>query len=121
MRASRSELSTPAAAKERASRRRASTRVVPGPICGSSVTSAALPIPLASRAGLFGGHERRLVLRDQGSDDLVERFALYHLRQLVEGEIDAVVSHPRLRKIVGTDAFRPVSGTDLAAAIGRTC
>src|SRR5579859_932906 len=34
---------------------------------------------------------RRLILDDQGVDDFVERFAVHHLGQVVEGQVDAVV------------------------------
>ena len=42
-----------------------------------------------------------------------------HLVELVEGEVDAVVGHPPLRKIVGADALRAVARADLALARRR--
>ena len=60
------------------------------------------------------------MLGDERIDDLVQRFAFHHLRQLVEREIYAVIGDARLREIVGTDALRPVAGADLPAALGSS-
>src|ERR1700728_4765471 len=57
---------------------------------------------------------------DQGVDDFAQGFTFHDLGQLVEREIDAVVGHAALRKIVGADAFGAVAGADLAAALGGT-
>src|SRR5262249_16496141 len=60
----------------------------------------------------------RLMLAHQRVDDLAQRFAFHHLRQLVEGEIDAVVPPPPLRKIIGADALGAIAGADLPAPLG---
>src|SRR5215813_2423513 len=41
-----------------------------------------------------------------------------HLRQLVEREIDAMVAHAPLGKIIGADALRAVTGADLPSTFG---
>ena len=71
-----------------------------------------------SSRGLFGREQRRLMFGDQRVDDFAQRFAFENLRQLVERQIDAVVRHAALRKIVGADALGAVAGADLAAAFG---
>src|SRR6476659_4976915 len=55
----------------------------------------------------------RLVVGDQRIDYLVESLAAQNLVEFVEREIDAVVSHAALRKIVGADALRAVARPDL--------
>ena len=52
---------------------------------------------------------------DQRVDDLVE-IALHHPVELVERQVDAVVGHPPLRKIVGADALGAVARPDLQLA-----
>src|SRR5450631_3266878 len=59
------------------------------------------------------------MLGDERVDDLVQRLAFHHLRQLVQGQIDAVVGDAALRKIIGADAFRAVARADLPAPVGR--
>src|SRR5262249_49968095 len=66
---------------------------------------------------IFGCEQRRLMLGHQRVDDLAQRFAGHDLRQLVEREIDAVVGHAGLRKIVGADPLGAVAGADLAAPL----
>ena len=61
------------------------------------------------------------MLGDQCVDDLVESFALYDLRQLMQREVNAVIGDAALRVIVSPDAFRTVARTDLAAPFGRAC
>src|SRR5262245_14769101 len=74
--------------------------------------------PTSMPSRLFGGEQRRLMLGHQRVDDLAQRLAGDHLRQLVEREVDAVVAHPPLGEIVGADALGAVAGADLAAPIG---
>src|ERR1700752_4236926 len=64
------------------------------------------------------GELRRLVLRGQRIDELAQRFARNHLRQLVERQIDAVVGDAALREIIGADALAAVAGADLFLAVG---
>src|SRR5688572_21949999 len=58
------------------------------------------------------------MFRHQRVDDLAQRFALDHLRQIVESEIDTVVGYPALREIVSSDAFRAVATADLTTTLG---
>src|SRR5271155_1558814 len=58
------------------------------------------------------------MLGDQRIDKFTERLALHDLRQLVEREVDAMLRHAALRKIVGSDAFRAIASSDLAATFG---
>src|SRR5262249_59414504 len=60
----------------------------------------------------------RLVLGHERVDDLAQRLAFDHLRQLVKREIDAVVAHAPLRKIISADALGAVARADLAAPLG---
>ena len=53
--------------------------------------------------------QRGLMLGDERIDDLIQRLALHDLGQLVEGQIDAMVAHATLRKVVGADALGPVA------------
>src|SRR5262247_2334453 len=71
-----------------------------------------------SSGACLRGQELRLVFGHERIDDLAQRLALDDLRQLVEGEIDAVVAHASLREIVGADALGAIAGADLAAALG---
>ena len=66
----------------------------------------------------LGREQRGLMLGHQRVDDLAERLAFHHLRQLVERQIDAVVGDAALRKIIGADALGAVAGADLAAPLG---
>src|SRR5271165_3644195 len=70
------------------------------------------------------GQQRSLMLGYQRIDDLAQRLALDNLRKLIEGEIDAVVAHAPLRKIVGADALgtitRPYLSTALRGAFSVT-
>src|SRR5262249_37562862 len=67
---------------------------------------------------LLGRQQRGLMLGHQRVDDLAERLALDHLRQLVERQGDPVIGDAALRKIVGPDALGAVARSDLAAALG---
>ena len=49
------------------------------------------------------------MLGDQCIDDFAQAFALHHLGQIVERQIDAVVGDAPLRKVVGTDALGAVA------------
>src|SRR3954452_16859153 len=53
-------------------------------------------------------------------DQLAQRLAGDHLRQLVERQVDAVIGDAPLRKIIGADALGAVAGADLLASIRRT-
>ena len=64
------------------------------------------------------GKPLRLVFGHKSLDHLVESLAGYHLVQLVEGEVDAVVGHASLREIVGPDPLGAVAGADLALSRG---
>ena len=59
------------------------------------------------------------MLRGQRVDQLAERLACDHLRQLIEREVDAVIGDAALRKIIGADALGAVAGADLLAAFHR--
>jgi len=61
--------------------------------------------------------QRGLMLGHQRVDDLAQRLALDHLRQLVEREIDAVVGNAALREIIGADALGAVARADLPAPL----
>ena len=67
-------------------------------------------------AHLFGREQRRLVLRHERINDLLQRFAVEDLWQLVERQIDPMIGHPALREIVGADALGAVAAADLPAA-----
>lgn len=56
----------------------------------------------------------RLVRRYTRVDDFLN-IAVHNFVQLVEREIDAVIGHAALRKIVGADLLGAVTGPDLAA------
>ena len=56
-------------------------------------------------------------MRDQSVHERAE-LAVHGFGELMQGEIDAVVGHAILRKIVGADFFGAVAGLDLAAAFG---
>src|SRR5206468_12828561 len=71
----------------------------------------------ASRWCSLRRQQFRLMLGHQRVDDLAQRLAFHHLRQLVEREIDAVVAHSRLRKIIGADALGAVARADLPAPL----
>src|SRR5262249_47203512 len=60
--------------------------------------------------GLMLGHQR--------VDDLAECVTFDHLRQLVEREIDAMVTHAPLGKIIGAYALGAVTGADLPSTFG---
>ena len=60
---------------------------------------------------LNGGEQARLMLGDQGIDDLVEAPPLQHKVEAVQREADAVIGDASLREIVGADAL----------ASGRRC
>src|SRR3954471_2916958 len=70
---------------------------------------------VASAFGAGIGKQPRLVIGDQRVDDLVE-LAEHHPVELVERQVDAMVGHPPLREIIGTDALGAVAGADLQAA-----
>ena len=61
---------------------------------------------------------RRLVSRDQAVDQLLE-ITVHDRIDLIECQLDPVVSHTSLREVVGTDLLGTVAGTDLAAALLR--
>src|SRR5690606_9763860 len=75
--------------------------------------------PRRRSSGLFGELRKllRLVLRAQRLDELVQ-LAVHDAIDLVEGEVDAVVGHPALRKVVRADALRAVTRADERLARG---
>src|SRR3954469_22969971 len=66
-----------------------------------------------SRGSLFieAGQPLRFILGGQSADQLVQ-LAFEDLGEAVEGEVDAVVGHPPLREIIGTDALGAVARSD---------
>jgi len=48
----------------------------------------------------------------QGANELVEP-TLHDIVELVQGEVDAVVGHAALGKIIRPDALRAIAGADL--------
>src|SRR5688572_2037589 len=58
-----------------------------------------------------------LVLRRQRRGDLVE-LAIHHAVDLVKGEVDAVVGHAALRKVVCADSIRSIATADERLAGG---
>src|SRR5476651_1515249 len=105
IRASSSGESMPLCRKASLSVRRASATVMP---CMEPKSSGENKPPLRC----LGRKERGLMLGHQRINDLVERFALDDLRQFVEREVDAVIAHAPLRKIVGADALGAIARTD---------
>src|SRR6056297_129719 len=78
---------------------------------------AAAPAP----SPLLGGQCRQLVglvLVSQWLDYGIQ-IAVHHLVKLVQREIDAVVSEPALRKVVGAYPVRAIAGADQVAALLR--
>src|SRR6185312_16924331 len=63
-----------------------------------------------SRRRTLRGELRGLVLGGERVDQLAQAFARDHLRQLVEGQVDAMVGDAALREIIGADALAPVAG-----------
>src|SRR5579872_2707455 len=57
----------------------------------------------------------RLMLLLERLDELIQ-LPVHHLRELVEGELDAVVGHAALREVVGADALGAIAAADLQAA-----
>src|SRR4029450_1509905 len=48
-------------------------------------------------------------------NDLVKCLAFHHLRQFVDREIDAMIGDAALRKIIGSNPFRAIARSNLAA------
>src|SRR5438876_1077509 len=99
MRASRAGVAIPCRRNSSASRRRA-------PATDSTEDDVILRV--------LSGQQLRLMLRHQRVDDLSQRLAIDHLGQLVERQIDPMVAHSPLRKIIGADAFGTVAGAYLS-------
>src|SRR5471032_2567145 len=114
MRASSSGVSMPFCRKASLNARRACAMVMP---CMEPKSSGENKPSLRC----LGRKQRGLMLSHQRVDDLVERLALDDLRQFVEREIDAVVAHAALWKIVGADALRAIARTNLVATLGCAC
>ena len=53
----------------------------------------------------------------EGVNNFIECCPFQHLIKLMQCQIDAVVSHPALRKIVRPNALRAVTRADLVAAL----
>ena len=66
---------------------------------------------------LEGGQAFLEVVGEEGRDDFTD-FALDERRQIVQREIDAVIGHAALRKIVGSNALVAFAGADLRLALG---
>ena len=64
---------------------------------------------------LDGREQARLMLGDQGIDNLVEAPPLQHKVEAVQRKADAVIGDAPLREIIGADALGAVAGADLAA------
>ena len=77
-------------------------------------------VPRVERAAsiAFGRQQLGLMVGDQRVDDLAQRLALHHLRQVVERQVDAVVGDAALREVVGADALGAVARADLVLALG---
>src|SRR5579864_740525 len=58
--------------------------------------------------------ELRLVFLLQGIDQLIE-VTVHDLRQTIKCQIDTVIGHAALRKVIGTDALGAVAAADLQA------
>src|SRR4249919_2836878 len=78
-------------------------------------TSTERPASVAGRADIVSADVASGFVR---FTDLAQRLAFDHLRQLVQREINAVIAHAPLRKIIGADAFGAVAGADLTATLG---
>src|SRR5262249_31381059 len=74
--------------------------------------------PDSSRGRRLSRQQFGLVLGHQRVDDLAEGVTFDHLRQLVECEIDAMVTHAPLGKIIGAYALGAVTGADLPSTFG---
>ena len=59
------------------------------------------------------------MLCGQRVNQFAQCLAGHDLRQFVKREIDAVIRHPALRKIIGANALGAIAGTDLLAAVRR--
>ena len=53
---------------------------------------------------------------DQRIDDVLELAADDGIK-FIERKVDAMIGHPALREIVGTNSFAPIAAADLALAI----
>src|SRR5579864_1663478 len=102
----------------RASRLASST-----PTAASRAAAAATAAPQVAEQLIMGarrsfhlGQSRRLVVGQEGIDELIERLAAQHLVDLVEGQIDPVVGDAALREVVGADALGAVARSHLAPA-----
>src|SRR5699024_9064930 len=56
---------------------------------------------------------RRLICCYKAVDNLIQ-ISVQHLSQTVGRQLDSVIRHTALGKVVGSDLFRPVSGSHLA-------
>src|SRR5690606_11561882 len=68
---------------------------------GSTRPLPSLPRYLRQFFGLIFGDER--------VDDLVQAFARHDPVELIKRQVDAMIRHAALRKVIGADAFRPVA------------
>ncbi len=66
---------------------------------------------VADRSELIG-----LMLTNEGLYDLVE-VAFEDFRQFIKSQVDTVISHPALWIVVGSNAFRAITATDLQSSI----
>jgi hypothetical protein len=70
--------------------------------------------------GIASPNEEQLVEAFQVLDDFIERISRHHAIKFVQSQIDAVVRHAALRKIIGADALRAITRSHLRFAIRRT-
>src|SRR5688572_2447202 len=84
--------------------RRSSTPVALSSATASGAASASIPN--------FGLELLGLVFLLQRPEELVE-LSIHDLRQPVEGEIDAMVGHTALGKVIGADPLGAIAAADL--------
>src|SRR5205085_10745 len=71
------------------------------------------PAPGQSLSRLFQTVQPlRFVFCTQSIDKLAEPAAFEHLIELMQGQVDAMIRHPSLREVVGSDPLRAIAGTD---------
>src|SRR6185295_5478251 len=100
---------TPGTHGGRSARRASEFRLAPAE--RNADLSSVLRLPhLLLRRELLG-----LIFLRQGPDELIEA-AIDDVRQTVDRQLDAMIGDAPLRKIVGTDPFAAIAGTDLELA-----
>ena len=92
------------------------TNIVLTPVCTVSYTFRFRDRFLASAPDRR--HQIGLVFVDERINQEID-LAFKDLIQLIEGQIDAVIGHSALRKIIGADPFRAVARADEATPVFR--